>query len=222
MTDEVVYMTADLEDETYIVARQPSLLDENGHFINDRVTCRHREDIIEVDRELIDYMDVSPKMMVSVATSFIPFLENDDANRALMGANMQRQAVPLMVTESPIVGNRYRAQVGCRLRASAWWPEDDGVVTKVSATDVTVRYDNGAREDLYPHQVCAQQPGHLCQPASQSSTQVTASPRARSLQTVLPTSNGEICSGQKRTHRLHELGGLQLRGCNPAQRAPGS
>ena len=141
ITDEVVYMTADLEDESYICqATEP--VDENGHFVNDRVTCRHREDIISVDRELIDYMDVSPKMMVSVATSFIPFLENDDAHRALMGANMQRQAVPLMVTEPPIVatGIEHQSAVDAEVCVVA---EDDGVVTKVSATDVTVRYDNG-------------------------------------------------------------------------------
>ena len=141
VTDEVVYMTADLEDESYICqATEP--VDENGHFINDRVTCRHREDIISVDRELIDYMDVSPKMMVSVATSFIPFLENDDAHRALMGANMQRQAVPLMVTEPPIVatGIEHQSAVDAEVCVVA---EDDGLVTKVSATDVTVRYDNG-------------------------------------------------------------------------------
>ena len=141
VTDEVVYMTADLEDESYICqATEP--VDENGYFVNDRVTCRHREDIISVDRELIDYMDVSPKMMVSVATSFIPFLENDDAHRALMGANMQRQAVPLMVTEPPIVatGIEHQSAVDAEVCVVA---EDDGVVTKVSATDVTVRYDNG-------------------------------------------------------------------------------
>ena len=141
VTDEVVYMTADLEDESYICqATEP--VDENGHFVNDRVTCRHREDIISVDRELIDYMDVSPKMMVSVATSFIPFLENDDAHRALMGANMQRQAVPLMVTEPPIVatGIEHQSAVDAEVCVVA---EDDGVVTKVSATDVSVRYDNG-------------------------------------------------------------------------------
>ena len=141
VTDEVVYMTADLEDESYICqATEP--VDESGYFVNDRVTCRHREDIISVDRELIDYMDVSPKMMVSVATSFIPFLENDDAHRALMGANMQRQAVPLMVTEPPIVatGIEHQSAVDAEVCVVA---EDNGVVTKVSATDVTVRYDNG-------------------------------------------------------------------------------
>jgi DNA-directed RNA polymerase subunit beta len=141
VTDEVIYMTADMEDECYICqATEP--LDEEGHFVNNRVTCRYREDIIAVDRDLIDYMDVSPKMMVSVATSFIPFLENDDANRALMGANMQRQAVPLMVTEAPIVatGIEHQSAVDSEVCVVA---KGDGVVTKVSATDITVRYDAG-------------------------------------------------------------------------------
>ena len=138
---DVTYMTADMEDECYICqATEP--LDENGWFVNQRVTCRYREDIIEVDRDLIDYMDVSPKMMVSVATSFIPFLENDDANRALMGANMQRQAVPLMVTEAPIVatGIEHQSAVDSEVCVVA---EDDGTVTKVSADEITIRYDAG-------------------------------------------------------------------------------
>jgi DNA-directed RNA polymerase subunit beta len=141
VTGEVLYLTADLENDAYICqATEP--LDEEGHFVNDRVTCRYREDIIEVDRDMIDYMDVSPKMMVSVATSFIPFLENDDANRALMGANMQRQAVPLMVTEAPIVatGIEHQSAVDSEVCVVA---KDDGVITKVSATDISVRYDSG-------------------------------------------------------------------------------
>ncbi|MBQ1372132.1 MAG: DNA-directed RNA polymerase subunit beta, partial [Oscillospiraceae bacterium] len=101
VTNEVDYMTADVEDD-FRVAQANEPVDENGMLVNTRVTCRHRNEIIAVDREQIDYIDVSPKMMVSVATAFIPFLQNDDANRALMGANMQRQAVPLMVTEAPI------------------------------------------------------------------------------------------------------------------------
>ena len=138
---DVTYMTADMEDECYICqATEP--LDENGWFVNQRVTCRYREDIIQVDRDLIDYMDVSPKMMVSVATSFIPFLENDDANRALMGANMQRQAVPLMVTEAPIVatGIEHQSAVDSEVCVVS---EGDGVVTKVSADEITIRYDAG-------------------------------------------------------------------------------
>ena len=144
VTDEVVYLTADMEDDAFICqATEP--VDEDGHFIAERVPCRYREDIIAVDRDLIDYMDVSPKMMVSVATSFIPFLENDDAHRALMGANMQRQAVPLLVTEPPIVatGIEHQSAVDSEVCVVA---KDDGVVTKVSATDITVRYDAGEVE----------------------------------------------------------------------------
>ena len=139
--DTVEYMTADVEDDYYVCqAAEP--LDEEGRLKNARVTCRHRNEIISVDRDVIDYMDVSPKMMTSVATAFIPFLENDDANRALMGANMQRQAVPLMVTEAPIVatGIEHKCAVDSEVCITA---KGDGVVTKVSATNITVRYDDG-------------------------------------------------------------------------------
>ena len=102
VTDQVDYMTADVEDQ-FTVAQASEPVDENGVFINERITCRHRNDTVEVNREDVDYVDISPKMMVSIATAMIPFLENDDANRALMGANMQRQAVPLMTTQAPIV-----------------------------------------------------------------------------------------------------------------------
>ncbi len=100
--DQVDYMTADIEDQ-FIIAQATEPVDESNHLLHDRITCRHRNEIIEVDRDHVDYIDVSPKMMVSVATAMIPFLENDDANRALMGANMQRQAVPLLRPEAPIV-----------------------------------------------------------------------------------------------------------------------
>lgn len=112
VTNEVVYMTADMEDE-YIVAQASEALDEKGRFVRPRVAARFRDEILEIDRDRIDYMDISPKMVVSVATAMIPFLENDDANRALMGSNMQRQAVPLLRTESPVVGTgmEYKAAV---------------------------------------------------------------------------------------------------------------
>ena len=112
VTDEVVYMTADVEDN-YIVAQANEPLDEEGRFVNSKVTARERNEIAAVDASKIDFMDVSPKMVVSVATAMIPFLENDDNSRALMGANMQKQAVPLMVTDSPIVGTgmEYKAAV---------------------------------------------------------------------------------------------------------------
>ncbi|MBP3634528.1 MAG: DNA-directed RNA polymerase subunit beta [Oscillospiraceae bacterium] len=147
VTDIVEYMTADVEDDFYVCqAAEP--IDENGCLVNSRVVCRHRNEIISVDRDVIDYMDVSPKMMTSVATAFIPFLENDDANRALMGANMQRQAVPLMVTEAPIVatGIEHKCAVDSEVCVTA---KGDGVVTKVSANNVSVRYDDGHVED-YP------------------------------------------------------------------------
>jgi len=121
-------------------------VDENGFLVNARVTCRHRNEIIAVDREQIDFMDVSPKMMVSVATAFIPFLQNDDANRALMGANMQRQAVPLMVTEAPIVatGVEHKCAVDSEVCLKA---EGTGVVTRVSADWITIRYETGEVRD---------------------------------------------------------------------------
>ena len=141
LTDEVEYMTADVEDDYYVAqAKEP--VDEEGHFVNQRVTCRHRDEIISVEREMIDYVDVSPRMMTSIATAFIPFLENDDANRALMGANMQRQAVPLMVTEAPIVatGIEHKCAVDSEVYITA---KGDGVVTRVSADSLSVRYDDG-------------------------------------------------------------------------------
>ena len=141
VTDVVEYMTADVEDD-YYVAQAAEPVDENGCLVNQRVTCRHRDEIISVDRDMIDYVDVSPKMMTSIATAFIPFLENDDANRALMGANMQRQAVPLMVTEAPIVatGIEHKCAVDSEVCITAKGP---GVITRVSATSVSVRYDDG-------------------------------------------------------------------------------
>ncbi len=145
VTDEVEYMTADVEDQ-YIIAPATEPLDENGCLSNKRVTCRHQNDILDVDRSMVDYMDVSPQMMVSVATAMIPFLENDDANRALMGANMQRQAVPLLVTEAPIVatGQEYK---NCQDSEVCVLAEGDGVVERVDATHIVVRYDSGERKD---------------------------------------------------------------------------
>ena len=140
-------MTADIEDE-FMVGQATEPVDENGCLANQRITCRHRNEIVEVDREKVDYIDVSPKMMVSIATAMIPFLENDDANRALMGANMQRQAVPLLTTQAPIVatGMEHKNCIDSEIAVLA---EGDGEVTRVSATNVTVRYDGGDVVD-YP------------------------------------------------------------------------
>ena len=141
VTDEILYMTADVEDE-FIIAQATEPVDDNGCFTNQRVTCRHRNEIVSVDPKRVDYVDVSPKMMVSVATAMIPFLQNDDANRALMGANMQRQAVPLLRPEAPIVatGQEHKNCIDSEVSVLA---EGPGVVTKVSARYITVQYDNG-------------------------------------------------------------------------------
>ena len=145
VTKDIEYMTADVEDD-YYVAQANEPLDENGCLANARISCRHRNEIIAVDREMIDYIDVSPRMMVSVATAFIPFLQNDDANRALMGANMQRQAVPLLTTEAPIVatGMEHRSAVDSEVCIKA---TGDGTVSSVSANYISVRYDDGHVED---------------------------------------------------------------------------
>ena len=139
--DEVVYMTADVEDN-YVVAQANEPLDEEGRFARPRVNARCRDSILEIEREKVDFMDVSPKMVVSVATAMIPFLENDDANRALMGANMQRQAVPLMVTDNPIVGTgmEYKAAVDSGIVVCA---KEDGVVSEVDADKVVITNELG-------------------------------------------------------------------------------
>ena len=145
VTDEITYMTADVEDE-YTIGQATEPVDENGCFVNERITCRHRNETISVDKHQVDYVDVSPKMMVSVATAMIPFLQNDDANRALMGANMQRQAVPLLRPEAPIVatGQEHKNCIDSEVAILA---EGPGTVTKVSARYITVAYDNGQTKE---------------------------------------------------------------------------
>ena len=141
VTDEVDYMSADAEDGHYIAeATEP--LNENNEFINDRIKVRYLNEIIEVDKNKVDYMDVSPKQLVSIGAAMIPFLEHDDAKRSLMGANMQRQAVPLMITDSPIVGTgmEYRAAKDSGILILA---EDDGVIENVTGDCITVKYKNG-------------------------------------------------------------------------------
>ncbi len=141
LTDIVEYMNADTEDN-YIIAQASEPVDKNGKFINKRIRVRFKNEVIEVDRENVQYVDVSPKQLVSIAAAMIPFLEHDDAKRALMGANMQRQAVPLMITESPIVGTgiEYRAAKDSGILILA---EDDGVIEKVTGDAITVKYKNG-------------------------------------------------------------------------------
>ena len=147
VTDEVVYMTADVEDN-YAVAQANEPLDENGRFVHSRVVGRYRDEFVEYSPERFDFMDVSPKMVVSVATAMIPFLENDDANRALMGANMQRQAVPLLCTQAPIIGTGMEYKVAsdsgvCVLAKRA------GEVIRVVGNEIRVRAENG-EVDVYP------------------------------------------------------------------------
>ena len=141
VTDIVESMSADIEDKYYIAQAQEPL-NKDGTFVHERIRVRHQNEIIEVEKERVQYMDVSPKQLVSIAAAMIPFLEHDDAKRALMGANMQRQAVPLMITESPMIGTgiEYRAAKDSGILVLA---EDDGVVEKVTGDSITVKYKNG-------------------------------------------------------------------------------
>ena len=141
VTDIVESMSADIEDKYYIAQAQEPL-NKDGTFVHERIRVRHQNEIIEVEKERVQYMDVSPKQLVSIAAAMIPFLEHDDAKRALMGANMQRQAVPLMITESPMIGTgiEYRAAKDSGILVLA---EDDGVVKKVTGDSITVKYKNG-------------------------------------------------------------------------------
>ncbi|MCF2554331.1 DNA-directed RNA polymerase subunit beta [Faecalicatena contorta] len=144
VTDEVVYMTAD-EEDNYHVAQANEPLDAEGHFIHKNVSGRYREETQEYERRMFDYMDVSPKMVFSVATALIPFLENDDANRALMGSNMQRQAVPLLMTEAPVVGTgmEEKAAVDSGVCVVA---EEGGVVERSTSTEIIIRQDDGNKK----------------------------------------------------------------------------
>ncbi len=145
VTDEIHYMTADVEDQ-YVVCQAAEPMDEEGHLTGKRITCRHRDEIIQVEPQFVDYMDISPRMMVSIATAMIPFLPNDDANRALMGANMQRQAVPLLKPHAPIVGTGMEHKI-CLDSEVAVLAEGDGVVTKVDARAISVKYDSGETKE---------------------------------------------------------------------------
>ncbi|MBE5939520.1 MAG: DNA-directed RNA polymerase subunit beta [Lachnospiraceae bacterium] len=147
VTDEVVYLTADEEDR-YVVAQANEALDENGYFVNNNITGRYREETSQFEKSSIDLMDVSPKMVFSVATSMIPFLENDDANRALMGANMQRQAVPLLTTEAPVVGTGMEAKAAvdsgvCVVAKRA------GTVERSTSKEITIKYDDDKTKETY-------------------------------------------------------------------------
>ncbi len=191
--DEVCYMTADEEDE-FIVAQANEPLNEDGTFKNVRVNARFRDRFLEIERERADFMDVSPKMVVSVATAMIPFLENDDTNRALMGSNMQKQAVPLLKTENPIVGTgmEYKAAVDSGVVVVA---KADGVVTRVSADKITVRQTDGEVVDYNlikflrsNHGTCINQRPIVAEGQKITAGEVIADGPA--------TSNGEISLGK--------------------------
>ena len=141
LTDIVEYMSADMEDK-YIIAQATEPMNEDGSFVHPRIRVRYRNEIIEVDQDKVQYVDVSPKQLVSIAAAMIPFLEHDDSKRALMGANMQRQAVPLIKAESPIVGTgiEYRAAKDSGILVLA---EDDGLIQRVTGDSITVKYKNG-------------------------------------------------------------------------------
>ena len=141
LTDEIVYMTADEEDQ-FVIAQANEPVDAEGHFINDRITVRRRDEIIEIDRDKVDYVDVSPRQLISIATGMIPFLENDDANRALMGSNMQRQAVPLLKPEAPIVGTGIEYKAACD-SGVVMLSRQKGVVTRVTADEIVIRDEKG-------------------------------------------------------------------------------
>jgi len=147
VTDEVVYLTAD-EEDNYVVAQANEALDEDGHFVRNNVSGRFREETSEFEKKRIDLMDVSPKMVFSVATAMIPFLQNDDANRALMGSNMQRQAVPLMSTEAPVVGTGMESKVAvdsgvCIVAKNA------GVVERSASNEIVIRREDGGRDEYH-------------------------------------------------------------------------
>ena len=147
VTDEVVYMTAD-EEDNYIVAQANEPLDENGYFIHNNVSGRFREETSSFQKRQIDLMDVSPRMVFSVATSMIPFLQNDDANRALMGSNMQRQAVPLLSTEAPVVGTGIEGKAAvdsgvCVVAKNA------GVVERSASNEIVIKRDSDGNRDVY-------------------------------------------------------------------------
>mgnify|MGYP002240116196 CR=1 FL=1 len=146
VTDEIEYMTADVEDQ-YIVGQAAEPVDENGCLVNQRITCRHRDEIVEVDRDRVDYIDISPRMMVSIATAMIPFLPNDDANRAPDGReHASAQAVPLLRPEAPIVGTGMEHKI-CMDSEVVILAEGDGIVTKMDARAITVAYDNGETKE---------------------------------------------------------------------------
>jgi len=214
VTDEVVYMTAD-EEDNYHVAQANEALDAEGHFVRKNVSGRYREETQEYERSKFDYMDVSPKMVFSVATALIPFLENDDANRALMGSNMQRQAVPLLTTEAPVVGTgmEVKAAVDSGVCIVA---EKAGVVERSTSTEITIKHDDGSKKSykLTKFQRSNQSNCYNQRPIVDKGERVE---EGQVIADGPSTSKGEMALGKNPL--IYDLGGLQLRGCRSVERA---
>ena len=217
VTDEIVYLAAD-EEEEHWVAQANAALDEQGHFITERVPCRHRDQFPEVTPDRIEYMDVSPKQVVSVATALIPFLEHDDANRALMGSNMQRQAVPLLEPEAPIVGTGHGAPRRARLGPGRRRPR--GRRRHLGDRRADPRRGGLRRAaDVPAPEVRPLEPGHLHQPASDRLGR-PAPGRRRADRRLVVDRRRRAGPGPQHPGGLHELGGRQLRGRDRHQRSP--
>ena len=210
VTEEIVYMSAD-EEDNYVIAQANAPLDEDGYFVNPKVNVRYADEILEVPISQVDYMDVSPKQVVSIATAMIPFLEHDDANRALMGANMQRQAVPLLRTEAPLVGTgeEYKA---ARDSGVVLIARNPGVVERVTASEIVVRTDDG-ENDRYKLIKFARSNQGTC---INQKPIVKKGERVEKDQVIADgpsTDQGEL-AGEKCSGRLYDLGRLQLRRCH--------
>ena len=194
MTDEIEYLPAD-EEEEHVVAQANAPLDDEGHFTAERIPSRYRDTFPEARADQIDYMDVSPKQVVSVATALIPFLEHDDANRALMGSNMQRQAVPLLEPESPIVGTGMEYQAA-RDSGQVVVARRGGVVTSVTAERIRIETDAGELDEYQLPQVRPLQPGHLHQPAPDRRRRATRVSDGQPIADSSSTEQGELALGQ--------------------------
>ena len=214
VTDDIVYMTAD-EEDFYKVAQANEPLNPDGSFVHDRVTVRDKAEIIEVPLEQVDYIDVSPRQVVSVATAMIPFLENDDANRALMGSNMQRQAVPLLVPEAPIIGTgmEYKA---AQDSGAVVLSKESGVVEKVSGDEVVVM-DGHKERHRYRLQKFARSNQGTCINQRPRVKGGAAHREGRPDRGRPFHRDGRDRPRPQRADRLHDLGRLQLRGCRPHQ-----
>ena len=206
VTEEVVYMTAD-EEDNYHVAQANEQLDEEGHFVRKMVSGRYREETQEYERSMFDYMDVSPQMVFSVATALIPFLQNDDANRALMGANMQRQAVPLLTTEAPVVGTGMEAKTAvdsgvCVVAKRA------GVIERACSNEITIKYDDDGSREVFKLTKFARSNQSNCynqRPIVFKGEHVEA---GQVIADGPSTANGELGLGKNPADRIHDLGRL--------------